>query len=77
MLKTGLHELAHAVEGQDGHGHKWQERYARAVNEVTGHYVGWGFEPFTKLDESCYRAMLKWWRASGSEAAAKKLLGYK
>jgi hypothetical protein len=71
MLKTGLHEFAHAIEGKDGHGLKWQERYARAVSEVTGHYVGWGSEA---LDENCYRAMLKWWRASGAEAHAKKYL---
>lgn len=75
MLKTGLHELAHTVEGADGHGHKWQKVYARAVTEVTGHYLGWGVEPHIKLDENCYRAMLKWWRASGAESAAKKVFG--
>lgn len=75
MLKTGLHELAHAVEGDDGHGFKWQKVYAQAVSEVTHHYVGWGFEPFNILDEHCYRAMLKWWRSSGNEEAAKRVLG--
>lgn len=75
MLKTGLHEMAHAVEVKDGHGFRWQEKYARAVTEVTHHYVGWGFEPHTRVDEACYRAMLKWWRSSGNEGAAKRMLG--
>lgn len=74
MLKTGVHEFAHAVETTDGHGNKWQKRYAAAIHEITGNYIGWGFEPHQKLDENCYRAMLKWWRASGAEAAAKKVL---
>lgn len=71
MLKTGVHEFAHAVETKDGHGIRWQERYAKAVTEITGHYVGWGNE---KVDENCYIAMLKWWRASGNEDAVKRIL---
>lgn len=74
MLKTGLHEFAHCIATEDGHGFKWQERYAKAVNEVTGHYIGWNFEMPGLLDERCYKAMLKWWRASGAEAEAKGLL---
>lgn len=73
MLKTGLHEFAHAVETKDEHGHKWQERYARAVTEVSGRYVGWGMNG---VDEACYRALLGWWRASGTEEIAKRVLGY-
>jgi hypothetical protein len=71
MLKTGLHEFAHVVEKNDGHGIRWQQRYSTAVTEVTNYFVGWGFED---LDERCYRAMLRWWRASGAEAEAKLLL---
>lgn len=75
MLKTGLHEFAHSIESGDGHGFKWQKTYARAVSEVTGEYVRWGVEPFTRMDEDCYKAMLTWWRRSGSETSAKRLLG--
>lgn len=74
MLKTGIHEFAHAVEAKDGHGFKWQERYAKAIGEITGSYVGWNFNEPVKMDELCYRAMLKWWRASGAEKEAKALL---
>jgi hypothetical protein len=77
MLKTGIHELAHAVETTDGHGYKWQERYAKATSEVTRTPVGWGSLDHTTVDEACYMALLKWWRTSGNEMAAKLLLGYK
>lgn len=77
MLKTGLHEFAHAVETTDGHGLKWQERYAKAVKEVTGIPVGWGSLEYTTVDEAAYGALLKWWRASGNEMAAKLVLGMK
>lgn len=77
MLKTGLHEMAHAIETTDGHGYKWQERYARAVHEVTKQPIGWGSDEFTAVDEGAYQALLRWWRASGNELAAKLLLGIK
>lgn len=73
MLKTGLHEFAHAIETKDGHGPRWQERYAKAVTEVTGHYVGWGWEKFNTVDEHCYRAMLKWWQSNKLESTAIRL----
>lgn len=74
MIKTGLHELAHTVEVADSHGARWQKVYARAVTEVTGHHVVWGLGQ-AKVDEACYKAVLKWWRQSGNEASAKRLLG--
>lgn len=77
MLKTGLHEMAHAIETTDGHGYKWQERYARAVHEVTKQVTGWGSVDHTTVDEAAYIAMLKWWRSSGNELAAKLMLGMK
>jgi hypothetical protein len=77
MLKTGLHEMAHAIETTDGHGYKWQERYARAVHEVTKQVTGWGSADHTTVDEAAYIALLKWWRTSGNELAAKLMLGYR
>src|SRR5690242_15243081 len=68
MLKTGLHEMAHAIETSDrDHGFKWQERYAKAVHEVTHERIGWGSEEYKAVDEGAYKALLKWWRASGNE----------
>lgn len=75
MLKTGLHEFAHAIETKDSHGHRWQERFAKSVSEVTGKYVGWGHDDPKRLDETCYVTMLKWWRQSGNEEHAKRILG--
>ena len=76
MLKTGLHEMAHAIETTDKHGLKWQERFAKATSEVTRTPIGWGSEDFTTVDEACYIALLKWWRNSGNAMGAK-LLGIK
>lgn len=75
MLKTGIHELAHAVETTDHHGMKWQERYAKATTEITGTRIGWGSEEYTVVDEAAYAAMLKWWRISGNELGSKLILG--
>lgn len=77
MLKTGLHEMAHAIEVGDEHGYKWQERYAKATQEVTKQPVGWGSEDYRTVDEAAYRALLRWWRVSGNELGAKLLLGIK
>lgn len=74
MLKTGVHEFAHIVS-PDGHGYQWQKRYAGAILEITGEYVPAGFEEFRTVDESCYMALLRWWRASGNEEKAKRILG--
>lgn len=71
MLKTGLHEFAHAIEGEDGHGFKWQARYAKAVTEVTNIYVGWNYQTPKEIDRQCYIAMGRWWR-NGPEADAKR-----
>jgi hypothetical protein len=76
MLKTGIHEMAHAIEVGDNHGEKWQERYAKAVKEVTGTPIGWGSKEYKIVDEAAYRALLVWWRASGNETGAR-LLGIK
>ncbi len=74
MLKTGVHEFAHIVS-PDGHGYQWQKRYAGAVLEITGEYVPSGFEDYKIMDEACYFAIQRWWKASGNEEKAKRILG--
>lgn len=74
VLKTGLHEMAHAaVPASEGHGIAWQNMYAAATAEVTGIAVVAAADSYQIVDDACADALRLWWKRSGNAFAVALL----